>query len=54
MKDNPYVTGDDDDNHTHYVPIDDGEVSVVDNELQVEEELPEHKNIDEARYDQVY
>lgn len=36
-----------------YVPIDVGEVSDVDSELEVEGELPEHENINVAGCDEV-
>lgn len=49
-EDDPYVTDDDDD--MDYVPIDDGEISDIDNELEVEEEIPENEDIDEAGCDE--
>lgn len=45
-----YDTSDDED--VNYVNIDDGEVSDVYNELELEEELSEHEDIDEAGCDE--
>ncbi|XP_053969517.1 protein yellow-like [Anastrepha ludens] len=50
-EDDPFVT--DDDNDEDYVPVDDEEVSDIENELGVEEELPENEEMYEVEWDEV-
>lgn len=50
VEDDPNITEDDD--YVDYIPSD-GEVSDVNKQIEVEEELPAHEYIDEAGFDEV-